>query len=74
MDFAFEEKKMNIRYQGSNAETDAPTVAAFLESQGVLAAESVVEYRGEVLQGSTSLAAPLEEGAELNVFRIVAGG
>ena len=65
---------MNIRYQGGNAETNAPTVAAFLESQGVLAAECVVEYMGEVLQGAASLAAPLEEGAELNVFRIVAGG
>ena len=73
---------MKIRYQGKETETDADTAAAFLAAQGVDAAEAVVEldgeivaeYKGEILSGSAALAAQLEQGAELNAFRIVAGG
>ena len=65
---------MNIKYQGRETETDATTVAAFLSTQGVKTAEAVVEYKGDILSGETALAAQLEDGAELNVFRIVAGG
>ena len=65
---------MKIKYQGKESETDADTVAAFLESQGTNVTEIVVEYKGDILSGEAALDAPLEDGAEHNVFRIVAGG
>ena len=65
---------MKIKYQGKESETVADTVAAFLTTQGVKPAEAVVEYKGDILSGEVALATPLEDGAELNVFRIVAGG
>ena len=65
---------MKINYQGKESETDANTVAAFLTTQGVKPTEAVVEYKGDILSSEVALAAPLEDGAELNVFRIVAGG
>ena len=48
--------------------------AAFLAAQGVDAAEAVVELDGEIVAGDAVAATSLHEGAELNVFRIVAGG
>ena len=65
---------MKIRYQGKETETDADTAAAFLAAQGVDAAEAVVELDGEIVAGDAVAAATLHEGAELNAFRIVAGG
>ncbi len=65
---------MKIRYQGKETETDAANVAAFLAAQGVDAAEAVVELDGEIVAGDAVAAAALHEGAELNAFRIVAGG
>jgi len=65
---------MNINYQDKDTATDAKTVAAFLESRGVNTGEIVAEYNGEILSGEDAFAVALEEGARLNVFRIVAGG
>ena len=65
---------MKIRYQGKEAETDAATVAAFLAVRGVKSEEAVVELDGEIVAGDAMAAAALHEGAELNAFRIVAGG
>ena len=65
---------MKIRYQGKEAETDAATVAAFLAVQGVKSEEAVVELDGEIVAADSVAAAALHEGAELNAFRIVAGG
>ena len=65
---------MKIRYQGKETETDAATVAAFLAVQGVKSEEAVVELDGEIVAGDAMAAAALHEGAELNAFRIVAGG
>ena len=65
---------MKIRYQGKETETDADTAVAFLAAQGVDAAEAVVELDGEIVAGDAVEATSLHEGAELNVFRIVAGG
>ena len=65
---------MKIRYQGKETETGADTVAAFLATQGVDAAEAVVELDGEIVASGSVAGTPLREGAELNVFRIVAGG
>ena len=65
---------MKIKYQGKETETGADTVATFLTTQGVKPTEAVVEYNGDILSSEVALAAPLEDGAELNVFRIVAGG
>ena len=64
---------MKIKYQGKETETDAATVAAFLADNGVNTAEAVIELDGEIVAGD-AVAAALHEGAELNVFRIVAGG
>ena len=64
---------MKILYQGKEAETDAATVAAFLAVQGVKSEEAVVELDGEIVAGD-AMASALHEGAELNAFRIVAGG
>ena len=65
---------MKVKYQGKETETGADTVAAFLVAQGVDAAEAVVELDGEIVAGDAVAAAALHEGAELNAFRIVAGG
>ena len=65
---------MKIRYQGKETETGADTVAAFLAAQGVDAAEAVVELDGEIVAGDAVATTSLHEGAELNAFRIVAGG
>ena len=65
---------MKILYQGKEAETDAATVAAFLAVQGVKSEEAVVELDGEIVASGSVAGTPLREGAELNVFRIVAGG
>ncbi len=65
---------MKVKYQGKETETDADTVAAFLADNGVNVAEAVVELDGEIVAGDAVAAAALHEGAELNAFRIVAGG
>ena len=65
---------MKIRYQGKETETDAATVAAFLADNGVNTAEAVIELDGEIVAADAVAATSLHEGAELNAFRIVAGG
>ena len=65
---------MKIKYQGKETETDAANVAAFLADNGVNVAEAVVELDGEIVAGDAVAATSLHEGAELNAFRIVAGG
>ena len=65
---------MKVKYQGKETETGADTVAAFLVAQGVDAAEAVVELDGEIVVADAVAATSLHEGAELNAFRIVAGG
>lgn len=64
---------MKIRYQGQEEEASAATVKAFLETKGG-AANAVVEYKGEILSSALLKTTPLEDGAELNVYRIVSGG
>ena len=62
-------------WQGKPAETDVATVAAFLEAQGVVAARCVVEWKGEAYAPGDDLSTlPREDGAELAVFKVVAGG
>ena len=65
---------MKVKYQGKETETGADTVAAFLADNGVNVAEAVVELDGEIVAGDAVAAVALHEGAELNAFRIVAGG
>ena len=65
---------MQITYQGKSTETTAATVGEFLASAGIGEGEAVVEYNGEILGTADAAATPLAEGAELNVYRIVAGG
>ena len=64
---------MTIRYQGGNVETDAVTVEAFLGLHGGTK-DVVIEYKGEILENSALSAVRLEDGAELNTYRIVSGG
>ena len=64
---------MTSIYQGKPTETDATTVADFLEARGECK-NAVIEYKGEILAGEAAGAAALEDGAELNAYRIVAGG
>ena len=64
---------MKIIFQGNVVETDVATVGAFLAEHGG-AQEAVVEYRGEIFADAGVLNIPLEDGAELNVYRIVSGG
>ena len=65
---------MKIKYQGKDTETDAANVAAFLEENGIVANEAVIELDGEIVAADAAAGMPLREGAELNAFRIVAGG
>ena len=65
---------MKIKYQSKEMETDATTVAVFLAERGVKPTEAVVEVDGEIVAADAVAATPLREGAELNMFRIVAGG
>lgn len=65
---------MKIVYQGKTTETDSPTVAVFLTAIGVDAGKVIIEYKGDILSAESAASAPLEEGAELNAFKIVAGG
>ena len=65
---------MKIQYQGKDTETGAANVAAFLEENGIVANEAVIELDGEIVAADEAARTQLREGAELNVFRIVAGG
>lgn len=65
---------MKIVYQGKEMETAPTTVGGFLASIGVAVDKVIVEYKGDILPAAVAVVAPLEEGAELNAFRIVAGG
>lgn len=65
---------MKIVYQGKETESSAATVAEFLKERGVRIVAAVVEYKGEAYAPGEDLSMPLEEGAELNVFHMVAGG
>ena len=65
---------MKIVYQGKETETAPTSVGGFLASIGVAADKVIIEYKGDILSAEAAASAPLEEGAELNVFRIVAGG
>ena len=48
---------------------------AFLAGKGVDTKTAIVEYAGEIYGADSDLAAlPLDDGAELNVFKIVSGG
>ena len=66
--------RMGILYQGKPEETSAASVAAFLAAKGIDAKAAVVEYKGEILSAESAASAALEDGAELNVYRIVSGG
>ena len=64
-----------VVFQGRRVSTGETTVAAFLAANGVDAASALVEYGGEVYApGTLPVSLELSDGAELNVFRVVAGG
>ena len=65
---------MKIKYQGKVTETGAANVAAFLEENGIAAKGAIIELDGEIVAADAAAGTPLREGAELNAFRIVAGG
>ena len=65
---------MKIKYQGNETETGATTVAAFLDEMGITAKGAIVELDGVILAADAVATTSLREGAELNVYKIVAGG
>ena len=66
---------MNVVWQGEKTETQAATVAAFLEEKGVPAAQCVVEWNGEAYAPGDDLSGlALAEGGRLDAFKVVAGG
>ena len=65
---------MKIKYQGNEIETGAATVAAFLDEIGIAAKGAIVELDGAILAADAVATTSLREGAELNVYKIVAGG
>ena len=65
---------MKITYQGNETETSAATVAAYLNEVGIAAKGSIVELDGAIIAADAAAATSLREGAELNVYKIVAGG
>ena len=66
---------MTIVYQGKETETNAVSVAAFLEERKVDGAKAIVEYAGEVYApGADLTSVELKPGAVLDVFKMMAGG
>ena len=65
---------MKITYQGNETETSAATVAAYLNEVGIDAKGSIVELDGAIIAADAAATTSLREGAELNVYKIVAGG
>ncbi len=65
---------MKIKYQGNETKTGAATVAAFLDEIGIAAKGAIVELDGAILAADAAATTSLREGAELNVYKIVAGG
>ena len=65
---------MKIKYQGKEIETSAATVAAYLNEVGIAAKGSIVELDGAIIAADAAATTSLREGAELNVYKIVAGG
>ena len=66
---------MTIVYQGTEVETEAKTVAAFLAERKVEGAKAIVEYAGEVYApGADFSSVELKPGVSLDVFKMMAGG
>ena len=65
---------MKIKYQGNETETSAATVAAYLNEVGIAAKGSIVELDGEIIAEDAAATTARRDGAELNVYKIVAGG
>ena len=65
---------MKIKYQGNETETSATTLVAFLNEVGIAAKNAIVEFDGAILAADAAATTSLREGAELNVYKIVAGG
>ena len=62
-------------YQGVDEETAADTVADFLRTKGVDPAHAIIELDGKIFApGELPSGIAFEDGATLNVFRLVAGG
>ncbi len=65
----------SIMWQGAMVETEAESVAAFLEERKIDAATAVVEWNGDVFAPGDDLSGvALSDGGTLSVFKIVAGG
>ncbi len=66
---------MKIVYQGKPVETTARTVAEFLSERSVDCAKAIVEFSGEVYAPGADLeSVELKPGAELDIFKLTAGG
>ncbi len=66
---------MKISWQGNLTETNAATVAEFLEREGVDASGAVVEWNERMFAPGDDLRdVALEDGGTLSAFKVVAGG
>lgn len=64
---------MTVRYQGSEVETSAATLAAFLAERGA-PDDALVECDGEIVLRDAAQTLPMDGVKSVNAYRIVAGG
>jgi thiamine biosynthesis protein ThiS len=65
---------MTVTVNGEPRETDARTVAEFLESRGLHARMVVVEQNGEIVPRDGYSSAGLQPGDTLEIVQMMAGG
>lgn len=65
---------MTLMVNGEPRETDAATLAGFLEERGLAARMVVVERNGEIVPRAEYDATPLHSGDVLEIVQMMAGG
>ena len=65
---------MTLTVNGEPRETDAATVAEFLESRGLQSRMVVVEHNGEIVPRDHYGDTPLHDRDSLEVVQMMAGG
>lgn len=65
---------MDITYQGQVVSTSALTIKEFFDEKNIKLENIIIEYNNEIYHVNDALEKVLDEGAILNIFRIVAGG
>lgn len=65
---------MTITLNGESRSTDAPTLAALIESLGMKADRVAVELNLEIVPRAQWPATPLKDGDKLEIVHFVGGG